>query len=130
MACRARGWIVLCGIVSIQMLLPGCGREPTEPVVTIPGANPERGRVAVREYGCVACHAIPGVRGANGVVGPPLDGIANRVYIAGALPNTPENMMRWIQNPPGIDPRTAMPITGVTRSDVRDIASFLYTLKN
>lgn len=122
------GWMLLCGLPVIPALFSGCSRERAEPVVMIAGASPERGRAAVREYGCVACHTIPGVRGANGVVGPPLNRIANRVYIAGTLPNTPQNLIRWIQNPLAINPGTAMPDTGVTSSDAQDIASFLYTL--
>jgi cytochrome c1 len=45
------------------------------------------------------------------------------------LYNTPDNLMLWIRNPPGVDPLTAMPDTGVTEGDARDIAAFLYTLR-
>jgi hypothetical protein len=38
-------------------------------------------------------------------------------------------MIRWIQNPPGIDPLTAMPNLHVTPSDAQDIAGYLYTLR-
>lgn len=69
------------------------------------------------------------MRGANGLVGPPLNGIARRVYLAGVLPNTPDNMMRWLQNPQDVQRWTAMPDTGLTEDDARDIASFLYTLR-
>jgi cytochrome c1 len=55
--------------------------------------------------------------------------MAARTYIAGVVSNTPDNMIRWIQNPPGIDEKTAMPNLGVTEQDARDIASYLYTLK-
>jgi cytochrome c2 len=68
------------------------------------------------------------VYGARGRVGPPLAGIADRAYIAGVLPNNPENLMRWVENPPGVDPLTVMPNMGVTPRDARDIAAFLYTL--
>jgi hypothetical protein len=54
------------------------------------------------------------VRGARGLVGPPLDGIANRVYLAGVLYNTPENMMLWVRAPRSVDPLTAMPDMGVS----------------
>jgi cytochrome c len=53
----------------------------------------------------------------------------SRSYVAGVLPNTPSNVIRWIQNPPGVDHLTAMPNLGVTDTDARDIASYLYTLK-
>jgi cytochrome c1 len=83
----------------------------------------------LRKYGCQSCHSIPGVVGANGLVGPPLGGVASRSYIAGVLPNTPENMMRWIQDPKGVDSLTAMPTLGVTDADARHITAYLYTLR-
>ena len=63
------------------------------------------------------------------MVGPPLTGIANRVYLAGRLTNTPENLKRWILNPKEVDSQTAMPVTGVTEQDVKDISAYLYTLR-
>jgi cytochrome c1 len=75
------------------------------------------------------CHDIPGIRGPASDVGPPLDHIAHRAYIAGVLPNTPENMLRWLMNPPGVDPRTAMPNMGISEEQARDIAAYLATLE-
>ncbi|MFN2567821.1 MAG: cytochrome c family protein, partial [Gemmatimonadaceae bacterium] len=93
------------------------------------GGDAQRGAAAIRTYGCGSCHTIPGIRGANGLVGPPLTGIAQRSYVAGVLTNTPENLVRWIQNPPGVDPLTAMPNIGVTHQDAVDIAGYLYSRK-
>jgi cytochrome c2 len=93
------------------------------------GGDPERGRAMLRKYGCQSCHSIPGVAGANGLVGPPLGGVASRSYIAGVLPNTPEHMMRWIEDPKGVDSLTAMPNVGVTETDARHITAYLYTLR-
>ena len=103
--------------------------EAEQAARSMTGGDPHRGRAAITRYGCSTCHTIPGVRGATALVGPPLDRIASRSYIAGVMPNTPDNMIRWIENPPGVDKMTAMPNLGVTDSDARDIASYLYTLK-
>jgi cytochrome c2 len=92
------------------------------------GGDAARGRVALRQYGCGACHTVPGVVGADGLVGPPLAGIGGRAYIAGVLTNTPDHMVLWIVNPRGVDSLTAMPITGVGEREARDIATYLYTL--
>ena len=97
--------------------------------MAITGGDPDRGREAIRRYGCGTCHAIAGVAGAEGRVGPPLTGIASRAYIAGVLPNEPGNMMRWIMNPQAVDSQTAMPMVGVTERDARHIAAYLYTLR-
>jgi cytochrome c2 len=93
------------------------------------GGDPYRGKEGARRYGCSSCHSIPGVRGADGLVGPPLDHIASRAYVAGRLPNNPENLMRFIAHPHGVERETAMPEMGIPDQDVRDIAAYLYTLK-
>jgi len=93
------------------------------------GGDPASGKVAIRKYGCNACHTIPGVQGAYAVVGPPLDHMRVRVYIAGRASNTAPNLISWIRNPKALDDRTAMPNMGVTERDARDIAAYLYTLQ-
>lgn len=109
------------------LALLACGPRKTEaPLVA--GGNAERGRIAMRAYGCGTCHTIPGVRGARGLVGPSLAETGQRVYVAGVLPNEPENMVRWILDPPAVDPRTAMPKLGVADQDARDMAEYIYQL--
>jgi cytochrome c2 len=91
------------------------------------GGDPERGEALFIEYGCGSCHGLKHVRRASGMVGPPLDGIAVRVMIAGKLNNTPENLQRWIRDPQGVSPGTAMPDLRVGERDARDMSAFLYT---
>jgi len=91
------------------------------------GGNPERGEALFIQYGCGSCHSATGVRTATGDVGPPMDGIATRVIIAGHLANNAPNMERWIQDPQHVSPGTAMPDLGVSAGDARDITAFLYT---
>jgi cytochrome c oxidase assembly factor CtaG len=94
------------------------------------GGDPARGRAVIHQYGCDSCHQIPGIgSSANSHVGPPLTSIAQRVYLAGHLPNTPASMEQWIRHPRQVDPRTAMPESGVSEADGRDIAAYLYTLR-
>jgi cytochrome c2 len=108
----------------------GCDRgEGRLKAVQLTGGDPGRGPALIRRYGCSACHVVPGVRGADGKVGPSLEGIAGRVYLAGRLPNTPDNLLKWIRDPQGIERGNAMPNLGVTESDARDIAAYLYTLR-
>ena len=66
---------------------------------------------------------------ADATVGPPLIQIGRRTYLAGRLENTPENLIHWIRQPRSVDEKTAMPDTGVTERDGRDIAAYLYTLR-
>ena len=91
------------------------------------GGNPARGEAMFIQYGCGSCHAVKDVRTATGMVGPPLDGIALRMIIAGHLANNPQNMEKWIRNPQQVSPGTAMPDLHVGEQDARDITAFLYT---
>lgn len=113
---------------------PACGpgsTRPPIPPVTVASVAPdvERGRKALYQHACNACHVIPGVTGAAVYVGPPLEGIGNRQFIAGALPNTPDNMMRWLMQTQQVKPGTAMPQLGVDERDARDMAGYLATLR-
>jgi cytochrome c2 len=106
----------------------------TEPDIR-PAAAPSlgdvaAGRHAVKQYLCATCHEIPGITSATRHVGPPLNGIAKRRYIGGVIRNTPENMVRWLQDPKQFDPLSAMPALGVSDQDARDMAAFLYTLED
>jgi mono/diheme cytochrome c family protein len=92
------------------------------------GGDPARGRVALTQYACNACHMIDGVTGSTVYVGRSLKRLGARKFIAGSLPNTQENLMRWIENPKAIDPQTAMPVLGVSTPDARDISAYLLTL--
>jgi cytochrome c551/c552 len=93
------------------------------------GGDPHRGRAAIHQYGCASCHTIPGVAGADALVGPSLAHIASRTYLGGVIDNNPDNLVRWILDPPAVDPKTAMPNLKLSESDARDIAGYLYTLK-
>lgn len=89
----------------------------------------EQGRLLLQQFGCGGCHKIPGVAAADGTVGPPLTGIRERVYLAGVLPNTPDNMVRWIRAPQEVDPQTAMPDLQVTEPHARAMMAYLYRLR-
>jgi mono/diheme cytochrome c family protein len=90
------------------------------------GGDPARAPALMNRYGCAGCHTIAGLQAPGGLVGPPLRDLGRRVYVAGVLTNTPDNLVRWIVNPKEFNPRTAMPVTGVSEEEARDIAAYLY----
>jgi cytochrome c len=111
----------------LSITIAACS-DPRPDAVALTDGNPERGKESIRRYGCWTCHTIPGIHGANAVVGPPLNGIANRVYVAGH-PNSPEHLVNWIRHPQQVRNLTPMPDMGVTEEAARDIAAYLYTLR-
>ena len=88
----------------------------------------DRGRLALGQYACQACHTIPGISSSSPNVGPPLKGLASRSLIAGKLINTPDNLVLWVRHPKTVKPLTAMPDMGVSETDARDMVAYLATL--
>jgi cytochrome c1 len=121
-------WRRAAQVLLIAVSVHGCTQGTVRPRHEVDGGDAERGRVRIAAYGCGSCHNIPGVPGANAHVGPPLDAYSERAYIAGAMENRPESLVRWIMNPQSIEPGTAMPDLGVQEQDARDIAAYLYSL--
>ena len=111
-------------------ILAGCtGGKVTHAYTVAVDGNPQQGKQFIESFGCGACHTIPGIQTARGVVGPPLMFFSRRTMIAGELPNSPENLMHWIEDPTAIEPKTAMPNLGVRPDQAHDIAAYLYTLR-
>jgi len=106
--------------------LAACSKKPpqTEPIT---GGDPRAGRALIARYGCASCHQIKGIAHAESQVGPPLDEIRSRGYIAGVLPHSADNLIRWIQHPRQVVPNTAMPELGVSQAEARDMAAYLYS---
>jgi len=88
-----------------------------------------RGPQLIEQYGCTTCHTIPGVEG-HGAIGPRLEGIGARPAISnGKVPNTPENMAKFIHEPASLNPSSSMPALNIPDADAQEIAEYLRTLK-
>lgn len=107
--------------------LLACAEKPS-PSRQITGADPKRGLAVIEQEACGACHDIPGVAWPKGQVGGSLAGFADRALIAGRFPNRPDVLTRWLRDPPALSPTTAMPATGLSEAQARDVAAYLYTL--
>ncbi len=99
-------------------------RSQVARVLTLGDAS--RAPPIMRRYGCAGCHTIPGVAGADGQVGGSLSDIRQRVYIGGVANNTADNLVHWIVSPQSFSPHSAMPVTGISEAEARDVAAYLY----
>ena len=125
-AVSARRHLLALLLVPLMSLgLAGCDSGHA----AVRGGNPQRGIRLIERDGCGTCHVIPGIDGADGVVGPPLTGVGRRIYLAGVLRNTPNNMTEWLVHPQAVIPGNAMPNMGLSDRQARDIAAYLYTLR-
>jgi cytochrome c1 len=100
--------------------------KKTSHAIAMTRGNPDRAIQSIVRYGCAACHNVPGVQMPGGLAAVSLSGVADRLYVGGVVENTPENLVRWIVNPKQFDARTAMPLTGITEPEARDVAAYLY----
>jgi mono/diheme cytochrome c family protein len=93
----------------------------------------QQGVRVILQRGCGSCHTIPNIPGASGTIGPNLGGptpIGQRKQIAGGVVpnNSPDDLARWILNPPALKPGTAMPNLGLSPDEAAAAAAFLYTI--
>jgi cytochrome c oxidase subunit 2 len=101
----------------------GAQAQPSRPV-------DDAGARVYFSSGCAACHAVRGTE-ADASIGPDLTHIGSRLTIAGgALPNTIENLERWIANPAAIKPGALMPpFGGLPAADLRALAAYMRDLQ-
>jgi len=122
----------LLTVCCLALAISGCACTGGKTVsgYTIPtGGDAARGAALINQYRCGACHLIPGIHDARGLVAPPLISFAERTFIAGEVPNTADNLVHWIKSPQEIEPGTAMPTLGLDDQQARDVAAYLYTLR-
>jgi cytochrome c2 len=119
-------WVVVALVIAVAF---SCGPNRVDAARALTGGEPERGRELIGRFSCASCHFIPGVSEDLGKLGPSLDGVATRATLGGQVPNTPDNMKRWIRDPHAMKRGSAMPKLGVTGDDARDLAAFMYTLR-
>jgi cytochrome c2 len=116
-------------ILVVAAAAGACGEASApHPAQQVVEGDPATGRILARSEGCMACHAVEGMPGAIGIVGPPLHGFRQRAFIAGRVPNRPDQLIAFLVNPPAVDPETAMPDMGLSPADARNIAAWLYSL--
>src|SRR3954469_19971937 len=101
--------------------------RPTSTAVAMTGGDIARAPGLIRRYGCAGCHTIPGIPGGDGQVGGPLKDIRQRAYVGGVVTNSADNMIKWIVSPQSFSPRSAMPATGISNAEARDVAAYLYS---
>jgi cytochrome c2 len=138
LAAGRRGALVLLAILAV-LVLGAVGSyayneirqdaEQKQAAIAATGGDPESGPGLIRHFGCGGCHVVPGVETAVGQVGPELGGLARRVYVGGVVTNTPDHLVGFIVDPKSIDPKSAMPRTGITPQQARDVAAYLYSLR-
>jgi cytochrome c oxidase subunit 2 len=98
-----------------------------KPAAEIPAGK--SGRSAFLAQSCISCHRVRGTP-AKGDYAPDLTHLMSRATIAsGALPNTPENLKAWLEDPQTLKPGCLMPAFRLTAREYDDIVNYLLTLR-
>jgi cytochrome c oxidase subunit II len=76
---------------------------------------------------CDTCHTLQGVK-KGPAIGPDLTHLFMRKTLGtGILQNTPENLARWLKDPPAVKPGIHMPDFDLTDSEVNALVAYLET---
>lgn len=121
---RGRKAFAILSAATLGGLVSGCNAAGASTI-----GNPDRGAVIIGRASCGSCHEIPGIPLADGQVGPPLSRFGSRILIAGTIPNSPPNLVFWLQHPQQVRPGTTMPETGLSEAQARDVAAYLSELR-
>jgi cytochrome c oxidase subunit 2 len=93
------------------------------------GEAASQGEVTLATQACAGCHAIRGTP-AQGTVGPDLTDFGARTTIgARTVPNTPENLAKWIVDAQALKPGALMPPIPMSDRDVNNVIAYLEGLK-
>lgn len=89
----------------------------------------QMGQYVFEHEACISCHTVAGTV-ATGRYGPDLTHLMSRETIAsGAIPNTKENLLSWINDPEQIKPGCLMPAMHLSTRQDEQITAYLMTLK-
>jgi cytochrome c oxidase subunit 2 len=87
-----------------------------------------QGRELFRTLTCSNCHTVSGITA--GAAGPDLTHLASRRFIgARIVPNTAENLRRWLRDPQTVKPGVLMPNFKLTEPQIGELVAYFESLK-
>ena len=103
--------------------LVACSQPATEePPTPAPVIVPPTGAELFRNKGCYGCH------GTYGAYCPSLINFAEKELIAGKVPNTIENLRKWLKDPSNIKAGTKMPNLGLSDEEIELLIEYIQSL--
>jgi cytochrome c oxidase subunit II len=104
-------------------------QQPRPPPLEEEAGLISRGEEVFFGAACHTCHAIRDTP-AEARIGPDLTHLGSRPTLgAGLMPNTPENLARWILDPQGLKPGNRMPATPLPPEDVSALVAYLHSFR-
>jgi cytochrome c len=128
-----RSTITASVLLFLILLLLGCSQTFNyERGASMTGGDPQAGREKIVLHDCHSCHEIPGIPVNRDRRGPSLKHWARQSTIAKKWPNTPDNLVDFLQHPErmlhGNGLKSEMTMSSVKPADGKDIAAYLYSI--
>jgi len=126
-----------CGTQHAKMLIRVYADSPADFAAWVAGqrhpamqnTSASEGSAVFQRNACVNCHTVSGTA-AKGTFGPDLSHVASRATIAsGSVPNTPENLRAFVDNPAHFKPGALMPSMHLSDHDLGAVTQYLMTLR-
>jgi cytochrome c oxidase subunit 2 len=115
-------------VLAPEAFAAGAAKQKELAVAPPDGCPAATGLQVYRTGTCVGCHTVRGVSG--GAIGPDLTHFGSRRTIAGGiLPNTPENLARWVRHAPMVKPGSLMPDQKLSDPEVAALVAYLQSLR-
>ena len=128
-----------CGLSHANMRLKAVAHPPAEfdawvesqrraAATPAPGSPEAEGAELYLSKGCGGCHTVEGV--SKGRVGPDLTHFSSRTSFAGSMfEMTPENIRKWLLDPPGVKPGSKMPDLNLSADETTKLVAYLQSLE-
>lgn len=98
------------------------------PVAALSPEAAEGEKIFKGKGGCIGCHSLNAMTPMKGLTGPNLSGVgARKMIAAGWLPNTDENLKRWLHDPQAVKAGVKMIIPKFTDAEVDALVAYLRT---
>ena len=127
-----------CGLSHANMRFRVIAQEPSEFEAWVRDQTQEAAAAPPTEIEqivtgtCMSCHQIRGVEGLTEPTkpAPDLTHVGSRQTLAaGLLRNDPDDLARWLRNPPGVKPGSLMPDYRLTEDQIDALVEFLGSLE-
>lgn len=124
---NSHAWMRIRVIAEPQATFDAWAAAQAVPLAAPATALAVSGQQVFEQNTCRNCHALAGVPAATATIAPDLSNLGDRQTLgAGVLPNSRENLVKWLNNPQIYKPGCYMPDFHLSPADVQALTEYLW----